>query len=263
MFLTKDSQGHNCDYRLRSLFYAIGEIRNDGSVSCTRSINDIFSEYSNVAEIADYMKENDLLEPHKYEYGKDYSDPYDYMSRLGEDGIYLTEQNLIYTSDDIVVGFIENVENFSGSIVGFSGKSEETDGIVLTVNINQALRGSHTMGEKIKIFISKSDLRNTYITSEYEIGCEGMFFLSCMDNIQEYHLINGSLQASLLFKGDTVYNLANSTEKALRCGFTGLADENSRDYYRILFSECDTKSQVIDIVNKYNVERENSITYGE
>lgn len=210
------------------------------------------------SDIRDYIKvsSSNALEniTNGEEINKFYSDADLYMCKLSDIGVYCSEYQLINTSDDIIIGTITDIINFDGDIVGFSGKNEHQKGKVLKVKISEGLKGHHDYGY-VEVFVREYEERYIHLYGEYEIGHEGLFFLSCMDNIQGYHLLNGELQASILFKNDIIYNRANCVEDALKYGFVGNR--------KILFSDCITKKQIKESITNSIIEFPDRITYGE
>lgn len=189
-----------------------------------------------------------------------YSDPLNYMTELTDTCCYLSETQLINTSDDIVVGKIVSAEEYNGEISFFSRDKSEVSGHILTVKITENVKGAHKKGQKIKIFVRSDEEKDSLLGGEYVKGTEAVFFLSCMDALSSPHLMNGELQASIVLRDGVVYNRANYTEEAQKRGFIGTWTFNS---YRILFSDCFTREQLIEKIRAQIVELPNRITYGE
>ncbi len=189
-----------------------------------------------------------------------YSEPLNYMTTLSDICCYQSETQLINTSDDIIVGRITKAETFNGEINFFSRNKSMVNGKILTVRITENIKGTHKAGDEIKVFVRRDDEKDRLLAGEYVSGINVMFFLSCMDNLSSYHLMNGELQASIIICGDNVYNRANHTIEAQNYGFIGLG---SFVVYRILFSNCFTLEQLIENVRDQVVELPNRITYGE
>lgn len=193
-----------------------------------------------------------------------YSDPLNYMTELTDICCYQSETQLINTSDDIIMGKVVKSEEFSGKISFFTLEESEVSGQMLTVDIKENIKGTHKAGQKIKIFVRSDEEKDSFLADKYEKGIEAVFFLSCMDSLQSCHLMNGELQASIVLNNDIVYNRANYTEKAQSIGFINV-DWSLRNYpvYRILFSDCYTKEQLVEKIKGCIVELPDRISYGE
>lgn len=196
---------------------------------------------------------------------KYYSSPENYMCVLSDTCSYQSEFSLTNTSDDIIIGKITKAEDFSGEIIDFSGEKTWLNGQLLRVKISESLKGVHKAGEIVEIFIRQDDeYKDKFLGGSYKKGCDGLFFMSCMDHLSSAHLLNGELQASIIFNNDNVYNRANFTEEAQSTGFfTESLTEADYPLYRILFSDCFTKDQIIKKINECMISLPDRMTYGE
>lgn len=193
-----------------------------------------------------------------------YNSPKNYMSVLSDTSCYISEKQLVNTSDDIIIGKIAKVEDFFGEITDFSGKSTQHSGKIINVIITDSIKGSHSVGDIVEIFIRDNEAKDELLGGKYKKGYCGLFFLSCMDNISPFHLLNGELQASILFYNNEAYNRANFIQEARDTGFINLnSDDFDSPVYKILFSDSFTKSDIIKKINSCLVELPNRITYGE
>ncbi len=127
-----------------------------------------------------------------------YSDPLNYMCQLSDTIPYQNENQLINTSDDIIIGTIVDSSDINEDIFFFTGKENDLAGQLITVKISCSLKGRHSADEKIQIFVRRDEEKGKYLPGQYLTGTEGCFFLCCMDELYGYHLCNGELQASLL-----------------------------------------------------------------
>ena len=196
---------------------------------------------------------------------KYYSSPEDYMCVLSDTCSYQSEFSLTNTSDDIIIGKITKVDDFSGKIIDFSGEKAWLNGHLLRVKISESLKGVHKVGEIVEIFIRQDDeYKDKFLGGSYKKGCNGLFFMNCMDYLSSAHLLNGELQASIIFSNDNVYNRANFTEETQSIGFiTEGLTEPCYPLYRILFSDCLTRDEIIKKINECIISLPNRMTYGE
>ncbi len=188
-----------------------------------------------------------------------YSDPQNYMCEQYDVGFFVDEFQLVNTADDILLGTITDIEDFDGEVCYYSAEKTRCEGQVLTIRVKDSLKGSHSAGDKIKLFARSDEKRDTYL-SPYQKGLDCVFFLVCMDSVSPYHLSIGEFHAALLSDNGTIYNRANFSDEALTTGFIRPPDNF---YYQILFSECFTYEQLADTIKGCMVELPGRITYGE
>lgn len=241
---------------------------NEKEIGYNGSKRSSWLEGYNMISLEKYITDNRLDEAKEKTAGQEteefYGSPENYMSVISDTSCYVSEKQLVNTSDDIIIGEITSAEDFSGEITGFSGKPSQHSGKIINVKISDSIKGSHNSGETVEIFVREDEAKDKFLGGEYKKGSCGLFFLSCMDNISPYHLLNGELQASVIFYNDGVYNRAGFTEEARDIGFINLSgDDLDSPVYKILFSDCYTKEQIIEKIKISLVEIPNRITYGE